>query len=98
MSRLPDSLHPKIVEAHTILVAVGMPAGQQNERTALVVLALAGIGKSSVWAKANSSIRLGITEMMDWMRHAYGKQYAPNSRETVRRHSVHQLITAGLVQ
>jgi len=62
------------------------------------VLALAGIGKSSLWAKANSSIRLGITEMMDWMRHAYGKQYAPNSRETVRRHSVHQLITAGLVQ
>lgn len=35
--------------------------------------------------------------MMDHMAAHYGKQYAPNSRETVRRQSVHQFLAAGLI-
>lgn len=98
MSRAPRRTHRRIAEAIAILVDLDMPDGQRNERTALVLLALAGIRKPSRWTEAGATGRLGITEMMDWMRTAYGKAYAPNTRETVRRQSVHQLIEAGLVR
>ena len=35
--------------------------------------------------------------MMDFMAEQFGKQYAPNTRETVRRQSVHQFLAAGLI-
>jgi hypothetical protein len=38
----------------------------------------------------------GITEMMDFFSKEYGKTYAPNTRETVRRQTVHQFVQAGL--
>lgn len=99
MSRnLPSTAHLHVREALAILIKVGMPSGQQNERTALVLLALAGVKKGSSWTEITGGVRLGITEMMDWMRAEYGKIYAPNSRETVRRFSVHQMIDAGLIQ
>ena len=98
MSTVREVSHPKIAEAQAILTAVGMPRGQQNARTALVLLALAGMRRTSRWSEVSASNRLGITEMMEWMREAYDKDYAPNSRETVRRFSVHQMIAAGLIR
>lgn len=41
--------------------------------------------------------RLGITEIMDYMRDVFGKHYKPNTRETVRRQSIHQSEQAALV-
>jgi adenine-specific DNA-methyltransferase len=35
--------------------------------------------------------------MMDYFRDRYGKTYAPNTRETVRRQTVHQFLEAGLI-
>ncbi len=35
--------------------------------------------------------------MMDWFRDYYGKQYAPNTRETVRRQTMHQFVQMGIV-
>lgn len=34
---------------------------------------------------------------MDWVRENYGVSYAPNSRETFRRQTMHQFLDAGLV-
>ena len=39
---------------------------------------------------------MGITPMMDWMRKHYNKDYAPNTRETVRRQTMHQFVAAGI--
>jgi hypothetical protein len=33
---------------------------------------------------------------MDWARQHYAKDYAPNTRETIRRQSMHQFVAAGL--
>lgn len=33
---------------------------------------------------------------MDWVREHYGKEYAPNTRETIRRQTMHQFCDAGL--
>lgn len=73
-----------------------MPREQQNERSALTLLALLDFVPTSTWDKAQSPMR-GITEMMKFFEKHYGKVYAPNTRETVRRFTVHQFVQAGLV-
>ncbi len=40
---------------------------------------------------------LGITEMMGYFHKHFGKKYAPNTRETVRRLTVHQFVQMGLL-
>ncbi|GAB4153366.1 MAG: BsuBI/PstI family type II restriction endonuclease [Cyanobacteria bacterium J069] len=86
----------RIEEALTILKAISAPREQQNERSALCLLALADIQPDKSWSQATAP-RRRITEMMDWFRDHYGKQYAPNTRETVRRQTMHQFIQMGLV-
>jgi len=39
---------------------------------------------------------MGITPIMDWARAHYGKNYAPNTRETFRRQTMHQFMAAGI--
>ncbi len=91
----PIAAKRKLEEAEGILKALGLPAEQQNERSALTLLALLGLKPSDAWSAA-SSPALGITEMMDLFAEHYGKKYAPNSRETVRRFTIHQFVQAGL--
>lgn len=89
-------MQPRIEEAITILKALGFPRQQQNERSALTLLALLGLTPEKKWASANAPM-LGITPMMEFFAEYYGKQYAPNSRETVRRQTVHQFLAKGLI-
>ena len=86
----------RIKEALLILKDISAPRSQQNDRSALCLLSLADIGPETPWAQAQAPLR-GITEMMDWFRDHYGKQYAPNTRETVRRQTMHQFVQMGLV-
>ncbi len=82
-------------QAIGIIRALGFPRQQQNERSGLTLLALAGMRAGVGWSGATAST-LGITEIMGVMREHYGKAYAPNSRETVRRQTIHQFRDAGL--
>ncbi|MFO8008500.1 MAG: BsuBI/PstI family type II restriction endonuclease [Candidatus Brocadiia bacterium] len=84
-------------EAQDILRQLGLPPAQQNERSALTLLALLDIRPDADWQDATDPLR-GITEMMDWFAEHYGVQYAPNTRETVRRQTVHQFVQAGIAQ
>jgi hypothetical protein len=86
----------KIEEAITILTALGLPRGQINERTAFCLLALVNLREGQGWHEASDRL-IGITPMMTFTSEVYGKLYAPNSRETFRRYSIHQLVQAGLV-
>lgn len=85
----------KIDQALAILRAVDMPRGQQNERSALTLLALLDVRPGTPWREASNPLR-GITPMMDFMREQYGKEYAANTRETVRRFTMHQFVQAGI--
>lgn len=85
----------RITEAIQILVDLGMPRAQQNERSALCLLALLNLSEGQNWAKAENPL-IGITPMMEFARAQYGKKYAPNTRETFRRQTVHQLVAAGI--
>ena len=84
----------KLTEALRILKDLGMPRAQQNERTALCLLALVNVTPTKRWAGSEAPL-VGITPIMDWAKEYYGTGYAPNTRETFRRQSMHQFIEAG---
>lgn len=86
----------KIEQALEIIVSLGLPRQQQNERTALCLLALLNLTPEKTWQDCESPL-IGITPIMDFARHYYGKDYKPNTRETFRRQSVHQFVDAGIV-
>lgn len=86
----------RIDEALAVLADLGVPNDQQNVRSALTLLALLDLRPASKWAKASAPTR-GITEMMDYFADYFGKRYAPNTRETVRRFTIHQFVEAGFV-
>ena len=92
----PIQAKKKIKEAFSILLMLNVPKAQQNDRPALTLLALANIIPSKRWNEASPNL-IGITEMMDFFRDHYGTNYAPNTRETVRRQTIHQFMQMGLV-
>lgn len=83
-------------DALEIIKSLGLPKGQQNGRSSLTLLALAGLTESDPW-KNTSRPLLRIWDIMGWMRNHYGKDYAANSRETIRRQTVHQFEQARLI-
>lgn len=85
----------KVDEARSILAALEMPAEQQNERSAYCLLALLNVKPNTAWKDAHSPL-IGITPMMDFARDNYGTTYAPNTRETFRRQTMHQFCDAAL--
>jgi BsuBI/PstI restriction endonuclease domain/BsuBI/PstI restriction endonuclease HTH domain len=84
-----------IVAALEILTVLGFPKAQLNSRSALTLLALANVRSQTKFADASAPL-MGITPIMDWARDYYGATYAPNSRETFRRQTMHQFRDAGL--
>ena len=85
-----------VSDALQILRDLGLPRAQLNERSALTLLALLGLTPDRPWKQATAPL-IGITPVMDWIRTHYGKDYAPNTRETIRRQTMHQFVDAGLV-
>jgi len=86
---------PHLAEAVSTLRALGFPRAQLNERSAVSLLALLDLRPGVPWSYATDPL-VGITPIMDWAREHYGFAYAPNTRETVRRQTMHQFCAAGL--
>jgi type II restriction enzyme len=86
----------KIQEAQDILKTLGLPRPQQNEMAALTLLVLAGLSEDTPWVQARQQ-SLRIHDMLGEMQTRYGRQYAENTRETIRRQVIHQFVQAGLV-
>jgi hypothetical protein len=68
-----------IKSALKVLPALGLPRAQQNDRSALCLLALLDLTPEKTWAQAENPL-VGITPMMEFARKHYGKNYAPNTR------------------
>ncbi|TNH44859.1 BsuBI/PstI family type II restriction endonuclease [Photorhabdus luminescens] len=84
-----------IEAAYQIITSLGLPRAQQNERSALCLLALLNLTPGKAWAAAENPL-LGITPIMNWVREFYNKEYAPNTRETFRRQTMHQFCHASI--
>jgi adenine-specific DNA-methyltransferase len=86
----------KVEDALKILDTLGLPRSQCNERSALTLLALADIPPKGSWKDIRQPL-LRVWDIMGFMRDFYGKDYAANSRETIRRQTIHQFEQARLV-
>lgn len=87
----------KIEEAKIILKDLGLPKSQQNEISALTLLAICNISETDNWGNAKK-ISLGVSKgIMKFISDVYNKEYAPNTRETVRRQVLHQFEQARII-
>jgi adenine-specific DNA-methyltransferase len=86
----------KLEQAKKILQELGLPPAQYNDRSAWVFLALANVKPNERWAVVTAPL-LPTYVIMDFIRNHYGKDYKPNSRETIRRQTLHQFEQARIV-
>ncbi len=91
----PLTIRQKTAEALSILEQLGLPRAQRQERSALTLLALLDLAPETPWSEASEPL-MGITPIMEYIKAHYGKEYAPNTRETIRRQTMHQFMQAGL--
>ncbi len=91
-----DQIDARLAEARTVLDVLGFEREQTNERSALVLLALLGMTPEMPWSSATNPI-LRTLEIMAWIREHYARDYKPNTRETIRRQTINQFISATLV-
>ncbi|MFZ2878083.1 MAG: BsuBI/PstI family type II restriction endonuclease, partial [Phototrophicaceae bacterium] len=70
---------------------------QRNDRSALCLLALLNLKPDDAWHDAKA-VLMGITPIMKFAETYYGVSYAPNTRETFRRQTIHQFVNSGLVR
>ena len=87
----------KIEEAKAFLKEIGMPEPQQNETAAYSLITLAAIKPKDKWNTAtNEWIR--IHDVLTFSKQQYGKVYAENTRETIRKNCMHQFREAALIE
>ena len=86
----------KIEQAQEVLEALGLPYAQQNEISALTLLTLAQLSEKARWKDAASQ-NLRVHDILIKIKQDYGREYAENSRETIRRKVLHQFEQAGIV-
>lgn len=89
-------IEKRIAEAANILKAIGMPNEQLNDRTAICLLALLDLSPRTKWSDAKNPM-LGIRAILDFAREKLDINYAENTRESVRKYSVKQLVSAGVL-
>lgn len=85
-----------VESARFLLAELGFDRPQTNERSARTLLALARLGPDDTWADATSPM-LGTLAIISWIADKFGFRYAPNSRETIRRKTLHQFADALLI-
>ncbi|MCK6580921.1 MAG: restriction endonuclease [Anaerolineae bacterium] len=86
----------KLIEARALLSALGLPTAQQSEMSGLTLLVLAGLSENDTWAVATRR-SLRVHDILTEIKTRYGRAYAENTRETVRRQVLHQFEQAGIV-
>ncbi len=90
------SKEQKLDEAQKLLKALGLPKQQYNKRSGWVFLALANIRPQDEWKNAQAPL-LPTVDIMQFIREHYGQDYKPNTRETIRRQTLHQFEQARIV-
>lgn len=93
---MDDRQRAEVEAAQRALALLNFDRERTNARSALVLLALLQLEPGASWAQAENP-RLRIVELMQWLRDYYDRDYKPNTRETIRRQTLHQFVDAGLV-
>lgn len=87
----------KIDEMQEILRKLRVPRKQQNERTALTMLALAGLKENSKWKQVTEEY-MRTHDILEFVNKYYEKTYKENTRETFRKDSLKPLCDAAILE
>lgn len=99
----------KVKEAAKLLIDFGLPTKQQNERSALALLALANLKPSSKWVDATQTSMTVVGSkdgngkypgIMHFINKNYSKvkKYKENSRESFRDETIKPFVQAGICE
>lgn len=91
-----DIKYQKLEETKELLRELQLPKPQTNDRSGWVFLALANITPKDAWSSAEAPL-LPTHLIMEFIRDNYDMNYKPNSRETIRRQTLHQFEQARLI-
>ena len=86
-----------VEKTRKLLIDLGMDKERSNERSAMVFLALAHLDSDSNWTQATNEMYT-TRQLMDWIRDHLGQDYAANTRETIRRFTLHQFSAGAIVE
>ena len=86
----------KLKQAKALLTELGLPEQQCNDRSGWVFLALSNVKPDDDWSNASAPL-LPTVSIMAFIRSEYSKNYKPNSRETIRRQTLHQFEQARII-
>jgi len=87
----------KLSEAKVILKEIGMPEQQQNDICAYALLTLAGIRPNDSWRDTTNEWTR-IHDVLGFAAAHYGKEYAENTRETIRKNCMHHFRDSALIE
>ena len=94
---MPQQYHKQVKSAIEILESLGFSKSQANELCGYVLLALCGIGPVSTWDKATKKWTR-IHDIIQFISKEYNKDYAENSRETIRKIALHHFRIAAIIE
>ena len=80
----------KIDEAQQVLADLGLQAYAGGDRNVLTFLALCHLAPGETWSELKPEA-IGVTPVLDFIRDHFGVDYAPNTRETIRKDSIKPL-------
>jgi hypothetical protein len=86
----------RLTETIKALTALQFGPKQRNETAAYTLLALLDLQPLASWTEAQAPLR-GITPIIDFIATAYGRHFAPNTRETIRDDAVKFFVEEGLL-
>jgi len=89
-----DETVASIDTAQALLKRFGFDAQRHNVRSAVTLLALAGLKPGDRWVDSTTP-RLGVQKIMDWSGTYWAKPYATGSREDFRKKTLRQWIDNG---
>ena len=87
----------KIIEAQEILKGFELPQGQQNQISALTLLALCNIKPNDEWKNAERKSMILSTDIMEFVSNNYNIDYKFGSRESFRKKALNPFVDYGLI-
>ena len=87
----------KLDEAKDFLKEFGMPEQQQTDIAAYTFLSLSDLRPNSDWRNAKNNW-IHIHDILEFIRNNYYRDYAENTRETIRKNCIHQFREAALIE
>lgn len=87
----------KLDDAKDLLKQVGMPEQQQNDIAGYTFLTLTDQEENSEWKDAKNEWKR-IHDVLVFSAEKYDKEYAENTRETIRKQCMHQFREGALIE